>query len=73
MLYTCNFALLGLHEAVAATGDPELKAAEDKLAEFLCRIQIRSERIPYLDGGWFRAFDYKQWDYCCLLYTSRCV
>lgn len=63
MLYTCNFALLGLHEAVAATGDPELKAAEDKLAEFLCRIQIRSERIPYLDGGWFRAFDYKQWDY----------
>lgn len=62
-LYTCNFALLGLREAVAATGDPELKAAEDKLAEFLCRIQVRSDRLSYLDGGWFRAFDYRQWDY----------
>jgi hypothetical protein len=62
-LYTTGFALLALHEAVGATGDAKLKSAEDKLADFLCRIQVRSEAIPYLDGGWFRAFDYKRWDY----------
>lgn len=62
-LYTAGFALLGLHEAVGATGDAELKAAEDKLAEYLCRIQVRSERLPYVDGTWFRAFDYRKWDY----------
>jgi hypothetical protein len=62
-LYTTGFALLALHEAAAAVADPKLKAAEDKLAEFLCRIQVRSDAIPYLDGGWFRAFDYQRWDY----------
>ncbi len=62
-LYTTGFALLGLHEAYAATSDPKLKAAEDKLAEYLCRIQVRSEKYPYLDGTWFRAFDHRQWDY----------
>jgi hypothetical protein len=63
LLYTTNFAFLGLHEAAAATGDRALKAAEDRLAEFLTRIQIRSEAHPELDGGWFRAFDYDKWDY----------
>jgi hypothetical protein len=29
----------------------------------LCRIQIRSEKLPYLDGGWFRAFDFGRWDF----------
>jgi hypothetical protein len=62
-LYTTGFALLGLHEAVGATHDAKLQAAEDKLAEFLCRIQVRSEKIPYVDGSWFRAFDYSRWDY----------
>lgn len=62
-LYTTGFALLALHEAAAATGDPTYKRAEDKLAEFICRVQIHSERFPYLDGGWFRAFDYGRWDY----------
>jgi hypothetical protein len=62
-LYTTGFALLGLHEAAGATGDARLKAAADKLAAFLCRVQVRSERIPYLDGTWFRAFDYGKWDY----------
>src|SRR6185436_8675596 len=46
-----------------ACADAKLKSAEDKLADFLCRIQIRSDAIPYLDGGWFRAFDYNRWDY----------
>jgi hypothetical protein len=62
-LYMTNFALIGLREAVAATNDPKLKAAEDKLAEYVVRIQVRSKAIPYLDGTWFRAFDFRQWDY----------
>jgi hypothetical protein len=62
-LYTSGFALLGLHEAAGATGDASLRSAEDRLAEFLCRIQVRSRKVPYLDGGWFRAFDYRRWDY----------
>lgn len=62
-LYTTGFALLGLHEAAAATGDARLKQAEDRLAGYLCRIQVRSKEHPYLNGTWFRAFDYKRWDY----------
>ncbi|MCW3100101.1 MAG: hypothetical protein JWL77_5719 [Chthonomonadaceae bacterium] len=62
-LYTTGFALLGLHEAVAATGDRDLKAAEDKLAGFLCRIQVHAPQLPSLDGAWFRAFDDQIWDY----------
>src|SRR5947208_6698131 len=48
-LYTTGFALLALHEANAAGGFPDLKSAEDKLADFLCRIQTRSDKLPYLD------------------------
>jgi hypothetical protein len=61
-LYTTGFALVGLHEAVGATGDPKLRRAEDQLARFLCRIQIRSERFPWLNGAWFRAFDDRRWE-----------
>ena len=61
-LYTTGFALLGLHEGVAATGDAKLKQAEDKLAEFLCRIQTRSEKYSWLNGTWFRAFDDRRWE-----------
>ncbi len=63
LLYTTNFAFLGLHEAAAATGDAEMRAAADELAEFLCRIQVRSEGLPMLDGGWFRAFDFGRWEH----------
>jgi hypothetical protein len=63
LLYTVDFAFLGLHEAAAATGEQRYIDAEDKLAKFLCRIQIRSEKHPELDGGWFRAFDFKRWEY----------
>jgi hypothetical protein len=62
-LYTTGFALLGLHEAAAATADPALKRAEDRLSEYLVRIQVRSPTLPYLDGAWFRAFDYGRWDF----------
>jgi len=63
MLYTSNFAFIGLHEANAVSNNKKLKEAEDKLTEFLCRIQINSEVYPYLDGGWYRAFDFKNWEY----------
>ena len=63
LLYTSNFALLGLHEAAAATGDAFYADAEDKLAKFLCRIQITSQAHPELDGGWYRGFDYGRWEY----------
>ena len=63
LLYACNFALIGLHEAAAATGDPLYQQAEDRLARFLCRIQIRSEAHPELDGAWYRAFDFRRWEY----------
>jgi hypothetical protein len=63
LLYTSNFAFIGLHEAAAATGDPLYSQAEDKLAELLCRIQIRSTAHPELHGAWCRAFDFKLWDY----------
>ena len=63
LLYSANFAFLGLHEAAAATGDQFYKDAENKLAEFLCRVQIRSEKHKELDGGWFRALDLNRWEY----------
>ena len=63
LLYTTNFAFLALHEAAAATGDRYYADATDKLAEFLCRIQVRSEAHPELDGAWFRAFDFRRWEY----------
>jgi hypothetical protein len=63
MLYTTNFGFFALNEAAAATGDIKYKNAVDKIAEFLVKIQISSEVHPDLDGGWFRAFDYKRWEY----------
>ena len=62
-LYTANFAFLGLHEAAAATNDPFYAEAENKLAAFFCRIQVRSEAHPELDGAWCRAFDFRKWEY----------
>ena len=63
LLYTCNFTFLGLNEAFAATGDEQYKRMADKLAGFLIRIQVKSEKHHELDGGWFRAFDFRQWEY----------
>jgi len=63
LLYTTNFAFIGLHESASATNDKLLIDAEEKLAKFLCRIQVRSESHPVLDGAWFRAYDFNRWDY----------
>ncbi len=62
LLYTTNFAFLGMHEAAAATGEPLYRDMEDRLAAFLCRAQVRSESHPELDGAWFRAFDFRRWE-----------
>ncbi len=61
-LYTTGFALIGLHEAAAATGDARLTELADRLAGYLVRIQTTSTQ-PRLDGTWLRAFDYRRWDY----------
>ncbi len=63
LLYTMNYAFIGLHEAVMATGDSHYRAVADQMADFFCRIQVRSTAHPYLDGAWMRGFDYELWDY----------
>ena len=62
-LYSCNFALIGLREAAAATGDAFYAEAEERLARFACRAQARSEAHPELDGAWYRAFDFGRWEF----------
>jgi len=61
-LYVTGFALLGLHEAAGALDDARIERAEDKLAQYVCRIQIRSKSLPCLAGTWFRAFDFERWE-----------
>ena len=63
LLYTTNFAFLGLHEAARVLKEPSYQEAEDRLAHFLCRIQIRSLTHQELDSGWFRAFDFERWEH----------
>ena len=63
LLYTVNYAAIGLHEAALATGNADYAALSDKLAKFLCKIQIKSDEQKYLDGCWMRGFDWTLWDY----------
>ncbi|MBT5427815.1 MAG: hypothetical protein HOK84_16540, partial [Bacteroidetes bacterium] len=63
LLYTSNFAFLGLHEAAHTTKDPFIIEANNKLAEFLCRIQVKSPAHPEIHGAWFRAFDYGRFEH----------
>ena len=64
LLYTSNFAMLGLHEAAAATGNATLSAAAAALSAHVVRLQARSEPAerPELDGAFFRAFDFEKWE-----------
>ena len=62
----CTCSICRMRGAVAVTSTPadfHIIQGEDKLATYLCRIQVRSEKFPQFDGAWFRAFDYKRWDY----------
>ncbi len=63
MLYTTNWALLGLWEASQVLKNSRVKAAYEKLRDFLLRIQVRSRKYPNLDGAWMRSFDYEKWEY----------
>ena len=63
LLYTTNFALVGLHEAWYTLKDPRIGEAVDKLSEFLCRIQVESPEHPELHGGWMRAFDFERFEH----------
>ena len=63
LVYTVNYAFIGLHEAAMATGDPFYIEAENRLAGFLCRIQVQSSSHQYLDGCWMRGFDDNLWEF----------
>ena len=63
LLYSVNYALMGLHEAYMAIGKESYKAAADRMAEFFCRIQAVSQDQGYLDGAWLRGFDYDLWEF----------
>lgn len=63
MLYTTNFAFVGLCEAAMATQDSVYLKAVNQMRDFLIRIQVSSEKFKNVDGAWFRAFNYKDWNY----------
>jgi len=63
LLYTTNFAFIGMHEAAEATGEPDYARSAARLADFVVRIQTSSEPHPELDGSWYRSFDFRKWDY----------
>jgi hypothetical protein len=60
--YSVNFAVLGLHEAAAATGNATYTQIEDKLVNYMVRAQARSTEHPALDGAFFRGFDFEKWE-----------
>lgn len=63
MLYTTNFAFIGLNEAAKATSNPDYRKALLSLSDFLTKVQVESEKFKSVDGAWFRAFNYENWDY----------
>ena len=63
MLYTMNYAISGLREAAAATGNVDYLRLEDRMADFLIRIQASCGTNAELDGLWYRSFDFEKWDY----------
>ena len=63
MLYTTNFAFFALNEAAQVTKNPKYLEAVDRMADFLVRVQSKSSGRADLDGCWFRAFDFENWEY----------
>jgi len=63
LLYSANWAYIGLHEAALTLGDGATAAACDKMTDFFCRVQLSSAEHPYLDGCWMRSFDFEKWEY----------
>lgn len=63
LLYTTNWAFIGLWEASLVLPDPGIRTAYERLRDFLLRIQLHSQKYPALDGAWMRSFDYRKWEY----------
>ena len=63
LLYTSNFALIGLNEAYHCLQgeNTTIGNALNKLEDFLIRIQSRSENKNY-SGAYFRAFDFEKFE-----------
>ncbi len=63
LLYTSNFALIGLNEAYHSLLSKNHTVAKslDKLKDFLIRIQSKSKNKMY-SGAYFRAFDFEKWE-----------
>ncbi len=60
-LYQTSFLALHAWWSYTATGDEACLEAFHKIADYLCRIQMRSkdERI---DGAWVRGWDLERWE-----------
>lgn len=63
LLYSQNFAYLGLNEAYHATNDIKYKKLYDEMTEFFVKIQTKSIKHKNLDGIWMRSFDSNIWEY----------
>jgi len=63
LLYSMNFAYLGVHEAYMATKDIKYKQISDKMTDFLIKIQTTSSKHSNLNGVWLRSFDSSMWEY----------
>jgi len=63
LLYSQNFAYLGLNEAYHATRDIKYKKLYDEMTAFLVKIQTKSIDHKNLDGMWMRSFDSDMWEY----------
>lgn len=63
LLYTTNWAFIGLWEASLVMEEKYVREAYEKMRDFMIRIQVRSKKYPELDGTWMRSFDYEKWEY----------
>eukprot|EP01084_Bolivina_argentea_P074435 135036_1 len=67
-LYSLPFAQWGLHEAYLLTNDYELFGKPlQYLTDYLINIQVfvdsKNIQYSYLNGSWFRAFDFNNYEY----------
>ena len=63
LLYSQNFAYLGLYEAYMVTKDDEYKKLVNQMTSFFVKIQTTSTKHNNLDGVWMRSFDPSMWEY----------
>ncbi|UPK74403.1 LamG domain-containing protein [Nocardioidaceae bacterium SCSIO 66511] len=61
-LYSLGLLSMNLQVSYEATDRPVFRRIQERLLDYLARIQIESPDES-LDGTWMRAFDYKNWEY----------